>query len=170
MKIYKLVGIFLLLIGIQFISSCGIYSFTGASISPEIKTFSVETFRNASDQVIPSLAEDLTEALKEKFIRELGLSYVPENGDIRFQGSIQSYTIAPAAIAGNEKAATSRLSMTVKVHFENTIEPENNFDATFSNYVDFDSQQNLSSIQDDLHKELIEFFVQDIFNRSVNNW
>ncbi len=151
-------------------TSCGIYSFTGASLSPEVKTFSVQNFRNVADQVIPSLAEDLTESLKDKFIREMGLSYTENDGDIKFDGTITDYKVGPSSIGGNETATTSRLTITVKVHFENTVEPENNFDATFSNYIDFDSQQEFSSIQDDLHSELIEFFIQDIFNRAVNNW
>ena len=150
--------------------SCGIYSFTGASLSPEVKTFSIENFRNVADQVIPSLSEDLTESLKDKFIREMGLSYVDEGGDIQMDGTITGYTVGPSSIGSNETATTSRLSVTVKVHFENKVDPDTDFDATFSNYIDFDSQQELSSIQDDLHQELIEFFVQDIFNRSVNNW
>ena len=48
--------------------SCGVYSFTGASISPEVKTISVHYFPNNAPLVNSTLSQNFTEALKEKFV------------------------------------------------------------------------------------------------------
>ena len=59
----KIISIFI----ISIFSSCGFYSFTGASISPEVKTFSVNYFPNKSNSINPALSSVFTEMLKEHF-------------------------------------------------------------------------------------------------------
>ena len=49
-----------------FLSSCGFYSFTGASISPDVKTFSVKYFPNKAATINASLSSVFTEKLKEQ--------------------------------------------------------------------------------------------------------
>jgi hypothetical protein len=43
-------------------SACGIYSFTGASISPETKTVAVFLFQNNANLVVPTLTQTITES------------------------------------------------------------------------------------------------------------
>lgn len=150
--------------------SCGIYSFKGGSLSKEIKTVSVELFSNKANLIVPSLAPTLTEKLKDKFLKEMNLYLVEENGDISFQGVITDYRTQPVSAKSSDVAATTRLTLTVKVTFRNSVEPQNNYDATFQSYVDFDAYTDLASVEDELIKELTDLIVQDIFNRAVNNW
>lgn len=168
--IIKLLLCLTLMISPLIFHSCGIYSFKGISISPEIKTVSIKTFSNQASLVVPSLSETLTEKLKDKFIEELSLTLVEYDGDIDFKGSITNYSTAPASIQSNDQAATTRLTLSINIKFKNTFESEKNFQTTFSNYLDFDSGQNLSEIEDELIDELSDMLVQDIFNKSVNNW
>ena len=58
---------FLLLIG-SIINGCKVYSFTGASISSDIKTVSIKYFPNKASIVQPSLSQVFTEKLKDKFV------------------------------------------------------------------------------------------------------
>jgi hypothetical protein len=162
--------IILAMFALTALNSCGIYSFTGASLSPEIKTFTVKTFTNNASLVVPSLSENITEKLKDKFLREMNLKLVESDGDINFYGTVTDYRTAPSGISSTETAATSRLTITMKVRYENTKEPKNNFDATFSNYADFNSTVDFSAVEDELIEQIVEKLVQDIFNRSVNNW
>ncbi len=167
----KFIVIFLLIpISLLMTNSCGIYSLSGASLSPEIKTVTIKAFTNQANQVVPSFAEKLTEQLKDKFLNEMNLSIVDYNGDISFKGIITDYKIGPASISGDQKATTTRLTISVKVEYKNSVQPEFNYDATFSNYMDFESSENFASIKDDLHEELLEMLVQDIFSKAVNNW
>ena len=80
------------------------YSFSGASISPEVKTVSIPRFPNNALLVAPILSSTLTEALQDRFSRQTRLTLVPEGGDLNFEGEITNYTSTPAAISGNEYA------------------------------------------------------------------
>ena len=56
------------------LTSCGIYSFTGASIPTEAKTISVDYFSNKAATVQPSLSQVFTERLKDMFLEQTNLS------------------------------------------------------------------------------------------------
>ena len=51
------------------VHSCGIYSFTGTSIQPEVKTVTINYFEYQALKVNPSLSNDLTNALQDKFLK-----------------------------------------------------------------------------------------------------
>ncbi len=161
--------IFLLITGI--ISSCKVnYSFTGASIPEDVKTVSVKTFQNFAPLANVNLTQSLTEALKDKFLSQTNLDIVTKNGDLQFEGSITSYTISSVAIQGNETAALNRLSITTKVKFTNTKDKEQDFETSFTRYSDYETSQNLSTIEDELIKDINDQLTQDIFNKAVSNW
>lgn len=146
------------------------YSFTGASIPTDVKTFSVKTFQNYAPLANPSLSQTFSEALKDVFISQTSLQMLPSNGDLQFEGSITGYTITPNAIQGDQTAATNRLSITVDVKFTNTKDDKQSFEQSFTRYADFESSINLTTIEDDLIKDINSQLTQDIFNRAVSNW
>lgn len=152
-------------------SSCGIYSFTGASISPDVKTISVQFFENQAPLVQPTLSQTFTEDLKDKFISQTSLEMINGNeGDLNFEGAITGYSVKPMAITGNETAALNRLTITVKVKFTNNKEPEKDFDTSFNAYEDYESSQSIETVEEDLIKQIVEKLTEDIFNKSVANW
>lgn len=150
--------------------SCGIYSFSGASLSPDIKTVTIKTFTNQASIVFPSLSEKITEKLKDKFMKEMNLKLVDDNGDVTFKGAVVDYKIMPSSISSNDQSKTSRLTISVKVKFENTKEPKGDYETLFSSYMDFDSTKDLSQVENDLVEGITDIIVQDIFNKAVNNW
>ena len=48
------------------VSSCGIYSFSGTSIQPDVNTVTINFFEYKAVKVNPTLSNDLTEALMTK--------------------------------------------------------------------------------------------------------
>ncbi|MBQ4230886.1 MAG: LptE family protein [Salinivirgaceae bacterium] len=146
------------------------YSFTGASIPPDAKTVFVADFRNVAPLVNPALANDLTEALKDKFVGQTPLKLGDENADLYFEGSITAYGTQPVAIKRGDVAAQNRLTITVKVKFVNNKDKNANFDTSFSRYEDYDSQLNLSDVEAELVKSIVESLVDDIFTKAVVNW
>ena len=48
---------------------CGHYSFTGASISPETKTFQVNYFQNNALLIEPGLDRDFTQSLQNLLLK-----------------------------------------------------------------------------------------------------
>ena len=49
------------------LSSCGIYSFSGTSIQPDVNTVTINLFEYKALKVNPTLSNDLTEGLKNRF-------------------------------------------------------------------------------------------------------
>lgn len=152
-------------------TGCSIsYSFTGASIPPDAKTVFVADFRNVAPLVNPSLANDMTEAMKDKFVGQTSLKLGDENADLYFEGSITAYGTQPVAIKTGDVAAQNRLTITVKVKFVNNKDKNANFDTSFSRYEDYDSQYSLTDVEDQLVKTIVESLVDDIFTKAVVNW
>lgn len=153
------------------IYSCKVnYSFTGASIAEDVKTVSVKTFQSYAPLANANLTQSFTEALKDVFISQTNLDLITRNGDLQFEGAITGYAISSVAIQGNETAALNRLTITVKVKFTNTKDSKQDFESSFSRFVDYESSQNIASIEDELIKDINDQLTQDIFNKSVSNW
>ncbi len=150
--------------------SCGVYSFTGASIPPQAKTFSVSHFPNNAQMVQPTLSSRFTESLQDKFQKQTNLRLVSAGGDLHFEGSIINYATAPTAIGGDDRAALNRLTISVRVKFINELEPDNDFEQTFSRFWDYPSNRSLAEIEDEAINVITEALVEDIFNQAVVNW
>ena len=108
------------------ISGCGVYSFTGASISPDTKTISILNFSDRSTTSPPFLAQTFAEKTREYFQRNTNLSIVNKDGDLNFEGTIAQYALSPIAPTGTpggtgvESASQTRLTIGVKVKFTNS--------------------------------------------------
>jgi len=152
------------------LNSCGIYSFTGASIPTEAKTISVDYFNNKAATIQPSLSQVFTERLKDMFLEQTNLSLSENEGDLSFSGYISKYQIKPIAIKANETAGQNRLTIAVKVTYNNSLDSENNFEHNFSRYRDYDSAQNISDIENTLIEEITNELSEDIFNKAFVNW
>lgn len=152
------------------LSSCGIYSFSGASIPAEAKTVSVQYFPNNAQLVNPLLSNTLTNALNDIFVNQTTLQSVAQNGDLALEGEITGYSTSPIAITGNQTAAMNRLTVTVNVRFTNKYDESKSFEQSFSQYQDYPSGQDLSSVQDALVEEIVNNLCEDIFNKAVVNW
>ena len=146
------------------------YSFNGASISSETKSVQIDYFSNSSSMGKASLSDDIVEGLKDKFSNETNLTIINSDGDLFFKGSITSYSVKPIAIQADETAAKNRLTISVKVRFENKLDLDNNYDQSFSRYADYYSTTELSSIEDELVNQIIAELIDDIFNKAVANW
>ena len=71
----SLIHLFLIIAGNIFLFSCGIYSFTGASIPTEAKTISVQYFNNKAATIQPTLSQVFTERLKDIFVENTNLTF-----------------------------------------------------------------------------------------------
>ena len=166
-----LAAAFALAATIFIVQSCGIYSFTGTSIQPDVKTVTINYFEYQALKVNPSLSNDLTTALQDKFLKLTKLEQVEMDGDIEITGAVTGYDVKATAITANEQAAQNRLTVTVKISFTNRKYPEDDFpDKSFSAYADFDAMQPLDAVEASLCEEIIEQLCDDMFNATVANW
>ena len=146
------------------------YSFTGASIAANVKTFSVYYFPNRAKLVNPNLSQLFTDGLQEKLIKQTSLNQISEDGDLEFNGQITDYDVRPMNIVSGDLAAQNRLTIGVKVKFTNNKDHTQDWEKTFTAYEDFESSNSLSSVEDQLVPEIIKKLTDDIFNASVANW
>ena len=151
-------------------SSCGIYSFSGTSIQPDVTSVTINYFEYKALKVNPTLSNDLTEAMKEKFRKLTKLEQVDMDGDLEISGEITGYDVQTSAVSVEEVAAQSRLTVAVKISFTNRKYPEDDFEKSFSAYEDFDSANSLDSVQATLCESIVDKLVEDIFNATVANW
>lgn len=152
------------------LTSCGVYSFTGASIPPEAKTISVQYFQNKSLLIEPTLSPVFTNILRDKFTSQTNLTMVDRNGDLAVEGEIIGYAITPVAIQADQTAAQNRLTIVVNARFTDKYEPDKNFETKFKQFYDYSSTADLNSIKANLIEQLSTAIAQDIFDKAVINW
>ena len=154
-KIYALGSVLLMF------SSC--YSFTGSSLSPETKTILIKNFPNNSALVNAELSQDFTTALQNRFLQR-----------ITIEGQITDYSITPTTISstntGNTIASQNKLTISVLVNYENKIEPQKNFNRSFSGEVTFSSDMDINTIETTQVNIATERIINQIFNEIVANW
>jgi hypothetical protein len=159
-----------LLLVILLFASCEIrYSFSGGQFSGA-KTFSVSYLKPQTALASPTYSQRLTENFKDVMQSQSPLSLTETNGDLQFEGGVTNYVVTPMAIQSNETASLTRLSITVKIKYTNTLEPDLNFEKSFTKFADFAATESLFSVEEDLWKQINDQLAQEIYNASVGNW
>ena len=163
---------FVLLTALLAFGGCGIYSFSGTSIQPDVKTICIEPVINKATKVNPSLANQLTEELNDKFRKLTKLEQVvdEEEGHLVLEVSIDSYDVRATAVTADEVAAMNRLTVTCKVNFLNRLHEEDNLEQSFASYEDYDSTNPLDAVEGQLCETIVKKLAEDIFNATVAQW
>jgi|TARA_B100002019_G_C21251577_1_gene591419 subtilase family serine protease len=152
--------------------SCSVkYSLTGASISPETKSFQVNFFQNNAPLIEPGLDRNFTNKLTDLLLNQTSLELVKLNGDLIYEGEIVEYRISPTTATANNTAAQNRLTIGVNVRFFDKNNSELDFEKRFSFYFDYPGNAQLIGSQLEIAlDEIFERITQDIFNSSLANW
>ncbi|MEK9756297.1 MAG: LptE family protein [Bacteroidota bacterium] len=155
--------------------SCGIYSFTGSSIPVGVETFQVDYFENTAGNrpgstVEPGIDRDFTIALQDLILNQTSLNLVNSGGDIIYSGEIVEFSVTPMAATAEIKAAQNRLTMTVNLIYENTLNEDDNLEKRFSFYFDFPGNLQVFDVKDSALEEIFERITQDIFNETLAKW
>ncbi len=147
------------------------YKFSGASIDYNLtKTIQLSHFVNQAPLVYPPLESQFNEALKDMFTRNTRLQIVNQNGDMEIEGEIVGYELTPLAVAEDQFASETRLTMNVRMRFRNNKVQGQDKEETISANRTFSSNINLTDVQDQLIKELTDEIVDQIFNTTMANW
>ncbi|WET47868.1 LPS assembly lipoprotein LptE [Chryseobacterium indologenes] len=158
------------------LNSC--YSFTGSSLTDE-KTVQINEFPNNASLVNPTLSQQFSTDIQNRFLQRTTLKGTKSNPDILIEGEITDYAITPTTISSNTQTnpaggivqqAQNKLTITVKVHYENKVHPESSFDRTYSDEAAFNSNLSQSEIEASQVKIVTERIINKIFNDIVANW
>lgn len=154
------------------LGGCSIsYTLNGASIDyTKVRSITVRDFPNQAPLVYPPLAQNFTEGLKDKYIRQTRLQIVTDNGDLYLEGEITGYDLVQLAVKEDAYASQTQLTITVRVRYRNQANPEEDFEQTFSANRPFDNNLMLQDVQDGLCEEIIAEIADQIYNATVANW
>jgi hypothetical protein len=64
----------------------------------------------------------------------------------------------------------NRLTVTINISFVNKKNESQNYETSFSRYADYPSSQSLASVESTILEEIIEYLVDDVFNKTAVNW
>lgn len=149
--------------------SCGVYSFTGASI--EGKNINFHTFENRARNVVPSLSATLTDKIRNRILSQTGLApSSSEEADYDVSGSITAYDVTVTGVQNTQTASLNRLTITVQVDFKNRKNPKSSYKQSFSRFSDFAATQALQNVENQLIEEIGRQLADDIFNKAFVNW
>ena len=166
-KCMLLLGGLVLLVTACYIS----YKFNGASIDyTKVKTITIQDFPNQAPLVYPQLSQLFTEGLKDIYVRQTRLEMVNNNGDLELEGEITGYDLSNTAVKEDAYASLTKLTVTVRVRYSNRVNPDEDFEQSFSAYREFDANTMLEQVQEELCTEIIEELVDQIYNATVANW
>ena len=162
-----------LIIGL-FFQSCAIYSFSGTSLSPEVKTFSIQDFQSKVALGPADLAQKFTEKLGKELLQTPTLKQVDTSGDLQFEGVITGFKytpIAPSRSVQGDTASRTKLTITIQVSYSNAHDKEFEFSKkSFEQSADMDATASTDAEESRLVEEVFTKLVKDVFSASVANW
>ncbi|MDP5121706.1 MAG: LPS assembly lipoprotein LptE [Spirosomaceae bacterium] len=146
------------------------YSFTGTTLSDEIKTITIRNFAMVTAGGPQNMTLTFNEKLKEYYQRNTSLKLRPEEGDLILDGAIVGYELTPVSATASDKAALNRLSIRIEVAFTNRLSPNEDFEKEFSFYEDFSQEQSLSDVEDRIVPKILDQIVLNIFAETAAKW
>jgi len=165
----KLLKITLILLLGLFFQSC--YTLSGSSIDPSWQTIKIPTFPNYASYQNPNLSQQFTDQLQDIFNNRTNLSLTnDDDADLLIEGEITNYQQSSVAIQANEIAGQNRLTVSVRVRYQNNKDESKSFDRSFSGYEDFDANLTLQQAEDALLESILEQITTEIFNAIAMDW
>lgn len=142
------------------------------SMPVEWKTFSISPLENNAPNAPISypgqLADDIRDGIQNN--TRLKLSTTPNSGEVRIEGVISSYTISPIALQPGDNAAKNRLTITSSYKIHILAPKEQEMVVSSSRFSDYNSSQDIGSIENELLNDINKQVVQDIINKLLSNW
>lgn len=147
--------------------------FKDASMDPDLKFFSIDNFEQIAPNVPMNYPVQFTEFLKDGIVRNTKLKLVPTdnaNKHLIFSGEINRFDLMPVSIQTDNQAAQTRLTVGMKVNIENLIKPDKSLTFNVVRFVDFNSDTDYNTLENQLLENLNEQLLQDILNKLQSDW
>ncbi|MCM1021715.1 MAG: LPS assembly lipoprotein LptE [Muribaculum sp.] len=170
---HRIIALVIAGILVPLINCCHVsYKLNGSALDYTIyKNIYVGQFPIRAALVYPPLQQTFENALLDYIARNTRLQVSENmNSDLVLEGEITGYNLTPQAVTENALASQTRLTISVRVKYTDSKNDKNSIDQTFSAYKDFDSNEMLTDVQDDLCDQITEQLVDLIFNATLGNW
>ena len=153
------------------LTACSIsYKFTGTSINYDlIKSIQIDKLVNRAPYGWAPMEAMLNNKLQDVYANQTRLKLVKRAGDLHIAGEIVSYDQFNKGISADGYASQVQLRMTVNIRFENSKTNER-WEKQFSATSQYDSNQQLTAVQERLVTEMIKDICDQIFNATEADW
>jgi hypothetical protein len=146
------------------------YSFKGGTVPPHLKTVAIPVVDDVSGYGDPSLREQFTRELTQRFITDATLELADRTtSDAALEGSIVEVRDAPNVLQGGETVAQRRITVRVKMTFQDLKLRKKMWEKEFSNWGDYPSGGGLTQRQAGI-SEAVRKITEDILNDTVAGW
>lgn len=148
-----------------------VFTLNGAALDYTVyKTVHISDFPIRAALVYAPLQQIFENQLLDYVQRNTRLQTTDGASDLVLEGEITGYNLTPQAVTEDAYASKTRLTINVRVKYTDNLNDKNNVDQTFSAYRDFDANELLIDVQDQLCQEISKELVDLIFNATLGNW
>jgi len=160
------------LIGASLLSSCTVYSFSGASIPSHLETIAIPIAQDNTSNPVSRMGATLTDLLTDRFVDRTRLSLTTNDAaaDVVLTTRIQQYTNEPTGVSGDERATTNQVTIRVQVRYVDQTEGEEMLNDTFSGTASYDPVEAGLSGEQQAAQNALENVTDDIFSTATSNW
>ncbi len=153
------------------LTSCGVYSFSGASLPEHLRTVAIPPAEVRAQGAVPSLDAALTDALVARFVDQTRLSLEPDEtqADALLEVVLERYTITPVAVTGDEVASLNRVTISVAARYTDRVEDRERLARSFSDSQDYDPAEGAAG-EAEAAARAIETIADDIFTAATSDW
>lgn len=169
--------LFISLLLVTVLTSCwpSKVSFVDGTMDPCIKLFYMSVLENNSPNAPINYPTELTEAVKTGIQNNTRLLITDEanNPQVIIEGAVTNYLITPVVLQEGDNSLKNRLTISAQFKIYMTCKEENideEMALTSTRFVDYDSNQDISSLETQLLSEINTQIVQDVINKLLSNW
>jgi len=146
------------------------YSFKGGSVPPHLKTIAIPVVEDQSGYGDPTLQNSFTTQLVDIFTRDNTLQLTNSNAaDCILEGVITEVKEAASVMQGVEQVAQRRITVTVRMTFQDLKLRKTIWEKNFSNWGDYPSGGGLTQRSEGV-TIAIGKLTEDILNETVAGW
>jgi outer membrane lipopolysaccharide assembly protein LptE/RlpB len=146
------------------------YSFKGGSVPANLKTIAIPILEDQSGFGDPTLRDSFTQALTDKFTTDNSLQLTDRNtADCVLEGIITDVKDVPQVLQNGENVTTRRITVTVRVSFQDMKLRKKLWEKSFSQWGDYPSGGGLTQRSEGV-TEAVRKLTEDILNDTVAGW
>jgi hypothetical protein len=150
-----------------FLSGCA-YSFSGSSVPKHLKTIAIPLFEDQSGFGEPGLKESFTTALINLFVNDNSLQVADRNtADSILEGSIVTIQDAPSIISPGEQVTTRRVTINVRVTYQDLKLRKKVWEKNFSNWGEYITSGETRTVA---LTQAVSKVTEDILIETVSGW
>ena len=145
------------------LTGCGIYSFSGSTLPPHIKTVAVPLFEDKTTEF--GIDQKFTDGLIDAIIEDNTLKIAdPRSADALVRGEILRVEDRAGQYNSNETASDYRVTISIKVAFEDVKKRKILWEETWTDWGSY------SNDREEGIDEAIKKLSTEILNRTVSGW